>query len=92
MPGVPKIGGGLPGVPNGPVGPGLPNISGKPVPTKPIIKLERKLKPIHWTRVLIPSKMDPKKTEQIWDEIKELEIDQTEIEIQFEQKVIYHFL
>ena len=64
---------------------------GKPIATKPIIKPQKKLKPIHWTRILLASKNDPKKILQFWDEITELEVIQFEIETQFEQKVIYYF-
>jgi hypothetical protein len=62
-------------------------IPGKPMPTKPVIKLEKKVKPIHWTRILVMPKQAPNRQEQFWDQIKEIKLDQKEVETTFEQKV-----
>jgi len=63
------------------------SIPNKPIATKPAIKLEKKVKPIHWTRILLMHVNAPNRTEQYWDEIKEINIDQKEVETLFEQKV-----
>ena len=60
---------------------------GKIVPKKPVVKLEKKVKPIHWNRIIVPPKDAPKKIEMLWDDLKEVNINQKEIEELFEVKV-----
>lgn len=59
---------------------------GKPKPTKPVIKLEKKVKPYQWRRVLNEPKDKKDREHVIWDDIEEVEMDQTEIEDLFEDK------
>jgi hypothetical protein len=70
-----------------PVMPGVATMPNKPMVTKPAIKLEKKVKPLHWTRILLMPVNSANRTEQFWDEIKEINLDQKEIETLFEQKV-----
>jgi len=59
----------------------------KPVVTKKEIVLEKKVKGLSWNRVLLMPKEAPNRVETVWDKIKEVNIDITEIVSMFEIKV-----
>ena len=77
-----------PGVPLPPGAPGVP-IFGQlrgPQPTKQKIKLKIKVKPLQWSRILLPPEDDPKRDDLIWSQIKEPDIDIDEITSLFSVK------
>ena len=86
-PGVP-LPPGPPGVPLPPGPPGAPifNPLRGPQPTKPKIKLKIKVKPLQWTRILLPPENSPNKTDLVWSKIKEPDIDIDEISSLFSVK------
>jgi outer membrane murein-binding lipoprotein Lpp len=100
IPGAPKVPGppGVPGAPKVPGAPGVPTMPGvpqvavpqqivyKPVATKPVIKLNKKLKPLHWNRVLLLPKEAPNRPNLVWNIMKEASIDMLEIVDLFEIK------
>ena len=72
----------MPGVP------GIPNLAPTIVlPKKPIVKLVKKVKAIHWIRLLTGPKT-PLRKEMLWDNLKEIKLSQKEIEDLFELKVL----
>ena len=89
-PGVPSAPGapGVPPPPGPPPPPGAPifNIVKGPQPTKPKIKLKMKVKPLQWSRILLLPENDPKRTDLIWNNIKEPDIDIDEITTLFSVK------
>jgi hypothetical protein len=58
----------------------------KPKPTKPEIKLSKKVKPYQWRRILKEPEDKEDRVHVVWDDIKEVEIDQAEVEELFEDK------
>ena len=85
-PGVPAPPGippppGVPGVPPPPGVPGVPafGFARVPQPTKPKIKLNVKVKPLQWTRVLLMPESDEKRPDLVWNTVKEPDIDINEI-------------
>ena len=61
-------------------------MSGKPQPTKPVIKTSKKLKTYQWRRHLHEPKTKKDRVHVVWDDIKEVDIPQEEIEDLFEDK------
>ena len=55
--------------------------------TKPLLKIEKKLKPLHWSRVVLLPKEAPNRPHMIWNGIKEINLDIEEIATLFETKV-----
>lgn len=99
VPGTPKVPGPpVPGAPKVPGPPGAPKLPGqpqvqvpqqivyKPVVTKPVIKLNKKLKPLHWNRVVLLPKEAPERPNLIWNKMTEATIDMLEIVDLFEVK------
>jgi hypothetical protein len=64
-----------------------PNFS-RPTATKPQIKLDKKVKPLHWTRILLLPQQAPNRPNSVWDNIKEVELNIQEIAASFESKVM----
>ena len=60
----------------------------RPVVTKKEVVLNKKVKGVIWNRVLLMPKEAPNRTETVWDNIKEVNIDVDEIANLFEIKVI----
>lgn len=85
----PPMGMGMPPGPGmmmgGGVRPGGPKKLG---PTKPVIKPVKKLINFNWRRIFVAPTGTADKKGSIWDDIKELEVKQDEIEDLFENKVI----
>lgn len=65
---------------------GMPGRMGKPKPTKPVIKLNKKVKAYQWRRVLHEPKDKKDRVHVVWDDIKEAELNQEEVEDLFEDK------
>jgi len=59
------------------------------VVTKKEIVLEKKVKPLGWNRVLLVPKEAPNRVETVWDKMKEVNIDISDIVDMFEIKVKY---
>jgi hypothetical protein len=58
-----------------------------PRPTKPAIKLEKKLQPFNWRRVLVLPPGTAGKKDSVWDSVPDIGLNQQEIEELFENKV-----
>jgi hypothetical protein len=93
LPGGPRLPGG-PGIPGGPRLPGgggaqngAPRVF-KPVATKPVIKISKKVKPLHWNKINLLPEDAPNRPDLIWNDLKEIELDIDEIVNSFESKVI----
>jgi hypothetical protein len=83
----------LPGMPGPPRMPGMPGMPAPGFsmiaqPTKPKLSLKKKLKPLHWQKILLFPKGHPKYKHLIWEHVKEHKFDQTQLEDLFEAKVI----
>jgi hypothetical protein len=59
----------------------------KAVATKAAIKLDKKVKPLHWTRMLILPSEAPNRPNLIWNKIKEADVNLNDILTLFEVKV-----
>ncbi len=99
-PGAPRLPGG-PGAPRLPGGPGAPRMPGaqnnapvvyKPVATKPVIKLDKKVKALHWNKVLLLPKEAPDRPDYIWNDLKEIDLNIDDIASSFETKVFKYKL
>jgi len=65
-----------------------PVINYKPTATKPKIVPKKKVKPLHWTRILLLPKEAPNRPYSYWDNLKDMKTDQEEVENLFETKVV----
>ena len=98
-PSVPKIPGApsVPGIPKVLNTPSVPDqtqikvVLPKATVSKPVIKLEKKTKALHWTRVLILPESIEERPQLIWNDIKEVPLDLNEIQDLFEMKVISYY-
>lgn len=54
-----------------------------------MIRPTRKMQNFNWRRVLIAPQGAPNKNETIWDFVKEIQLNQEEVEEQFENKVLF---
>jgi len=86
--------GGMPPPPGGmppPPGMGMMGMAAprRPRPTKPVVKPTKKLINFNWRRILAPPKDEPEKKPSIWDSIKEIPLDMSEVEDRFENKVSF---
>ena len=59
----------------------------KIVPTKPVLKLDKKVKPLFWNRIIVEADNKPDRTKMVWDKLKEIKVNQKEIEELFELNV-----
>lgn len=64
----------------------MPMRSKKPQPTKPVVKLTKKVKPYQWRRLLHEPKDKKNRVHVIWDDVKEVDLNQEEVEELFEDK------
>ena len=64
----------------------MPGRSNKPKPTKPVIKTTKKLKAYQWRRILNEPKDKKGRVHLIWDDVKEVKLNQSEVEDLFEDK------
>lgn len=89
IPNIPNIGGNVPKVPTIP---GIPNISQpnvpqvqvfKPKETKPVYVPKNKLRGLNWNKLLLMPKEAPEKVNNIWDDIKEYDVDKEDVENHF---------
>lgn len=92
VPGAPVVPGAAPRLPGAPGIPrqGAPvpqiNVPLKPIVSKQQIKLDKKVKPLHWTRVLILPKHIPRPN-LVWNNVEEVNLDLSEVVSSFEVKV-----
>ncbi len=55
-------------------------------PTKPVMKPLTKMKPLHWTRILLQPREMPTRRPMIWDGVSEVDFDQGDFELNFAVK------
>jgi len=84
IPPPPPPPGGVPPPPGGPPGPpALPGMPGAGInqPTKPVVKPNKKMKPLFWNRIIL--KQDKKEGNSFWKNVDELDFDIAELEENF---------